>query len=88
MNDQAVSLGKQLVEKERLLDARFAVANISSNELEQLVIEISVIQGQIRAAHLQAHLAERAVLTSDQLMRYDAVRGYEISGSHGQHNGH
>jgi len=88
MKDQAVSLGKQLVEKERLLDARFAAANISSNELEQLVIEVSVIQGQIRAAHLQAHIAERAVLTADQLVRYDALRGYEISGAHGQHNDH
>jgi hypothetical protein len=87
MKAKAVSLGKQLVEKERLLDARFAAAIISDAELLQLVTEISVLHGKIRAVHLQAHLAERTLLTADQLMRYDALRGYQ-SGAHGQHHGH
>ena len=88
MNSKAINLGQQLVEKERLMDSRFAAANISDAELLHLVSEISDLQGKIRAAHLQAHLAERAVLTADQLVLYDALRGYEISGAHGQHNGH
>jgi hypothetical protein len=88
MKAKAVSLGKQLVEKERLLDSRFAAANISDAELLQLVTEISVLHGKIRAVHLQAHLAERAALTANQLMRYDALRGYQASGTHGQHDGH
>jgi hypothetical protein len=70
------------------MDSRFAAANISDAELLHLVSEISDLQGKIRAAHLQAHLAERAVLTADQLMRYDAVRGYQATGSHVQHDGH
>jgi Spy/CpxP family protein refolding chaperone len=88
MNSKAVNFGKQLVEKEQLLESRFADANISDAELGQLVTEISVLQGKIREAHLQAHLAERAVLTADQLVRYDALRGYQVTGSHGQHDGH
>ena len=88
MNSKAVYLGKQLVEKEQLLDARFAEANISDVEIAQIVTEISDLYGKIRAAHLHAHLAERAVLTADQLMRYDALRGYGASGSHVQHDGH
>ena len=88
MNSKAVNLGKQLVQKEQLLDSRFADANISDVELGQLVADISVVQGKIRAVHLQAHLAERAALTSDQLRRYDALRGYQASGTEGQHNGH
>jgi Spy/CpxP family protein refolding chaperone len=88
MNSKAINLGKQLVEKERLLDSRFAAANISDAELLHLVSEISDLQGKIRAAHLQAHLAERAVLTADQLVRYDALRGYQATGSHVQHDGH
>jgi hypothetical protein len=88
MKAKAVSLGKQLVEKEQLLDSRFAAANISDAELVQLITEISVLHGKIRAVHLQAHLAERAVLSADQLMRYDALRGYQGSGTHGQHHGH
>jgi hypothetical protein len=85
MKTKAVSLGKQLVEKEQLLDSRFAVANISEAELLRLVTEISVLHGNIRAVHLQAHLAERAVLSADQLMRYDALRGYQGSGTHHGH---
>jgi len=88
MNSKAINLGQQLVEKERLMDSRFAAANISDAELLHLVSEISDLRGKIRAAHLQAHLAERAVLTADQLMRYDAVRGYQATGSHVQHDGH
>ena len=88
MKAKAVSFGKQLVEKEQLLDSRFAAANISDAELVQLVTEISVLHGNIRAVHLQAHLTQRAALTADQLMRYDALRGYQRSGTHGQHDGH
>ena len=88
MKAKAVSLGKQLVETEQLLDSRFAAANILDAELLQLVTEISVLHGKLRAVHLQAHLAERAVLSADQLRRYDALRGYQGSGTHGQHHGH
>jgi YHS domain-containing protein len=37
MNSKAVNLGKQLIEKEQLLDSRFADANISDAKLAQLV---------------------------------------------------
>ena len=87
MNSTAVNLGKQLVERERLLDSRFAAASISDAELSQLVSEVSVLHGKIRAVHLQAHVAERVLLTAEQLMRYDALRGYGASGSHIQHDG-
>jgi hypothetical protein len=46
MKSQAMSLGKQLVEKEQLSDSRFSDGTISDAELEQLVTEGSVIQGK------------------------------------------
>ena len=88
MKAKAVSLGKELVETEQLLDSRFVDANISDAELVQQITEISVLHGKLRAVHLQAHLAERAVLSADQLRRYDALRGYQGPGTHGQHHGH
>jgi hypothetical protein len=88
MSSKAVNLGKQLVEKEQLLDSHFVDANISDAELGQLVTDISILYGKIRAIHLQAHLAERALLTADQLSRYDVLRGYQATGSHVQHDGH
>jgi hypothetical protein len=88
MKAQAVSLGKELVDRERLLDSRFAQRTIADADLEQLVTEISVIQGKLRTVHLRAHLAQRIVLTADQIRRYDALRGYQIPGTHSQHGGH
>ena len=88
MSLKAVNLGKQLVQKEQLLDSRFADANISDVDLGQLVTDISILYGKIRGVHLQAHLAERALLTADQLTRYDALRGYQATGNHVQHDGH
>ena len=88
MKSQAMSLGKQLVETERLLDSRFAKGSISDTELEKLVTEISVIQGKLRAVHLRAHLAQRVVLTPDQIRIYDALRGYQQPGADDPHAGH
>jgi hypothetical protein len=88
MKSQATSLGKQFVEKEQLLDSRFAEGTISDAEVEQLVTEISVIQGKLRAVHLRAHLAQRAVLTQDQIRLYDAHRGYQQPEADDPHAGH
>lgn len=85
---EAKHLGNQLVQKERLLDSRFAAGKISEAELKQLVAEIAAIQGRLRTTHLQAHLAQREVLTADQVRHYDALRGYHgsaIQRSHGSH---
>jgi Spy/CpxP family protein refolding chaperone len=76
MRTEAVHLGTQLVARERSLDTLFAGGTISEAQVEQLVTEIATIQGQLRAVHLRAHLAQRAILTPDQLHRYDMLRGY------------
>jgi hypothetical protein len=88
MKSQALSLGKQLVEKEQLLDSRFADGTISDAELGQLVTEISVIQGKLRAVHLRAHLAQRVVLTPDQIRQYGALRGYQQPEADDPHAAH
>ena len=88
MKSQAVSLGKQLVEKEQLLDSRFAEGTISDSELERLVTEISAIQGKLRVVHLRAHLAQRVVMTPDQIRIYDAHRGYQQPEADDPHPGH
>ena len=88
MKSQAMSLGKQLVETEQLLDSRFAEGTISDAELERLVTEISVIQGKLRAVHLRAHLAQRVALTLDQIRQYGALRGYQQPEADDPHAGH
>jgi hypothetical protein len=88
MKSEAVNLGKQIIEKEALLDSRFAGGTISDAELKQLLAEIADLQGKIRAAHLRAHLAQRQVLTADQMRSYDALRGYHGPAAESQHGAH
>lgn len=38
--------------------------------------EIGRLQGELRAVHLQTHLAQRAILTPAQTEQYDDLRGY------------
>jgi Spy/CpxP family protein refolding chaperone len=85
MRTEAVRLGIQLIEKERQLDTLFATDTIAEAQLDQLVTEIGTMQGQLRAVHLRAHLAQRALLTPEQLRRYDTLRGYIAS--HHDHSG-
>ena len=90
MRTEAVRLGTHLIARERQLDILFAAGTIAEAQVEQLVTEIATIHGQLRAVHLRAHLAQRAILTPDQLHRYDTLRGYNTS-SHdhsGPHRGH
>ena len=76
MNAQAINLGKQLVDKERELDQRFASGSIDASTLKTLLPQIGAIQTKIRFVHLNAHLEQRAILTKHQIKLYEQLRGY------------
>ncbi|HEY7495342.1 MAG TPA: Spy/CpxP family protein refolding chaperone [Candidatus Tectomicrobia bacterium] len=79
MRTEAVHLGTQLIARERQLDTLFAAGTIAEAQVDQLVADIATIHGQLRAVHLRAHLAQRTLLTPEQLHRYDMLRGYNAS---------
>ena len=96
MQDEAVRLGKQIVERERALDAMFAKGEIDAEKLRAATSEIAGLQGNLRAAHLTAHLEMRRLLSPQQIKKYDELRGYAGTGkqtpaspqhnhSHGKH---
>ena len=88
MQTEAVRLGQQLVDRERHLDTLFAAGTISEAQLEQLVADLATIYGQLHTVHLRAHLAQRTILTPEQLRRYDTLRGYKASSQHTTHPQH
>lgn len=88
MKAEAVSLGRELVEKERLLDSLFAKAKISEVQLQKLINEISIIRGKLRFVHLNAHLKQKKILTPAQIQLYDKLRGYDSSGHIHRHQHH
>jgi Spy/CpxP family protein refolding chaperone len=76
MHESAATLGKQIVSKEAVLDSLFGERTIDSTHLQALVGDIARLQGQLRAAHLQAHLAVTRILAADQIVAYEKLRGY------------
>ena len=43
---------------------------------------IAALNGRLRAVHLEAHLAQAALLTPSQNARYAELRGYGADGGH------
>jgi Spy/CpxP family protein refolding chaperone len=80
---KARALGVQIVEAERDLDRAFAGGRIDATDLRTRVNAIAALQGELRAVHLEAHLAERSLLSPEQIARYNAARGYATARPHG-----
>ena len=76
MRERAVSIGRQIIEAERTLDRAFTNGRIEPATLRSQLDAIAILQGNLRAVHLEAHLAQRSLLTPEQISRYDALRGY------------
>jgi len=76
MAARAQALGRELVEAERALDARFASKQITQADLAQALERIGALQAQVRAAHLEAHLEQVRILSPEQTARYVKLRGY------------
>ena len=73
---EARRLGAAILEKESLLDRRFAHRHIDEAALRRLTGEIGALQGELRFVHLVAHLRVASILTREQIDAYDALRGY------------
>ena len=88
MQDEAVRLGERIVEKEGALDALFANEKADPGGTRLLLREIAALQGDLRFAHLEAHLKMKDLLTDEQIQRYDQLRGYDASAPPGQQHSH
>jgi Spy/CpxP family protein refolding chaperone len=88
MQAKAVRSGRELVERERRLDAMFSAGTITPDALAKALDEIGHLQAQVRRAHLEAHLAEAKILTPEQNVLYASLRGYGISAEGAQHHQH
>ena len=76
VHTKAQTLGERLLAREDELDAMFREQRANADKVRQLTAEIANLQGQLRALHLTAHVRERALLSSEQVAQYDALRAY------------
>ena len=73
---KAQALGTQLLAREDELAALFRDQHADGDKVRQLTAEIANLQGQLRSLHLTAHIRERALLSAEQVTKYDALRNY------------
>ncbi len=76
MQSRAIAVGNELLQQERALDAQFASHTVTAETLDRSLARIAKLQGEVRLVHLQAHLEQTALLTADQINRYNQLRGY------------
>jgi Spy/CpxP family protein refolding chaperone len=90
MRDEARRQGAALIEAERALDTLYASRTATHERVERQLARIERVRVRLRAAHLQAHLDQAALLTPAQLREYSRLRGYAPTGagSDQQHKGH
>ena len=88
MKVQASALGKLYVAKEQELDRHFSGSTIDSGSLKTLLTDIGELQANIRYVHLNAHIEQKALLTTHQIKLYDQLRGYSGSSNGMQSHAH
>lgn len=87
MQREAVSLGREYLDRERELDRMFAERTVTEEALRRVTAEIARLQGARRYVHLRAHLQTTALLTPEQIEAYHRHRGYAGGDAEG-HRGH
>lgn len=71
-----VAKGEEIVKAEEALFRAFKDGSIADETLEQKILEIAKLRGELRFVHLRAHLLMALVLTSGQVKRYNELRNH------------
>jgi len=87
MRRNAVVLGEELLFAESRLDQDFETGTIRSEALRSALLEIGAIRARLRYVHLEAHLRQKQLLTAEQILKYDELRGYQgATHDHSRHS--
>ena len=73
---EARGLGAELVASERDLEQLFRSGKVDEAVLARAVRTAAAVEGEYRLLHLETHRRMRALLTEEQVKRYDELRGH------------
>lgn len=73
---EARALGAKLVAAEQHLEQLFRSRQVDDAKLAHAVNEAARLHGEYRLSHLETHRRMRALLTDEQVHRYDMLRGH------------
>jgi Spy/CpxP family protein refolding chaperone len=76
MQQEARTLGEQVIAAERALDRLFKDRRVAPESLAAATSRAAAAHGQLRESHLRYHLAMMDVLTPEQVTQYNRLRGY------------
>jgi hypothetical protein len=85
MKASAQRLGRQVIAAESELDQAFKTGLADEKVISEATSRIASLNGELRAAHLVAHLKTRRVLTDEQVALYNDARGYTGSAAAHMH---
>ena len=88
MREAAIAEGKYFVANEQALEDAFRAGTITEKSLRRMLAEIARSRARLRFIHLSAHLETPALLTHEQIARYDTLRGYHSRRGGTTHIGH
>jgi len=88
MHDEAVRLGKMILQKEKELNDIFKRDEVTLTRLKTLVMEIARLRAELRFFHLLAHLEMKGVLSREQIEKYDELQGHRTRGPIDEHHHH
>ena len=76
MRADAIAEGERLIARERVLEEGFRARSVTEDGLRALLRDIGESRSALRYIHLTAYLSASAVLSVQQVARYNALRGY------------
>jgi Spy/CpxP family protein refolding chaperone len=86
MRAKAKELGAAYIAAERAVDQVFKSGSADQAVVAARVAEANRLLGEVRLAHLAAHIEITPLLTSEQRARYAELRGYTVEkAGHGMH---
>ena len=76
MAGRAVELGREYLHAEQELNGLFADGDATEDAVLEQTVRVGELRSSLRSTHLIAHVETAAVLTREQIERYDRLRGY------------
>jgi Spy/CpxP family protein refolding chaperone len=76
MRDKAQGIGRKIIDAERELDQAFANGTITADALRAHLGAVGLLRSELRTVHLATHLTQHALLTPEQIVHYNELRGY------------
>jgi hypothetical protein len=76
MKQEAIPLGFELIELEKELNDYFADRTITYELLDVSLEKIAQVRKKLRYVHLSTHLKTPDILTPEQIVLYNKLRGY------------